>query len=268
MIQKPRPCVAMTRSSPCTSMSRTEVMGRFCLQRLPVRAVVEARRTCRAPCPRRAAPAVTGSSRTTLTKASRGNARVDARPALAAVCACDRCTGRHRPGDAGRSRGTRRRGSKCDSSMPPTFDHGVSAGGVTSSQCAPASSSAPDQPIVRSDPERVGGERRGRDACRSRRGACSTWSSSAAVGASRFGGIPASGRVRSGLIGAQCSPPSAVRKRRWLAKYSVLLAALARTQAAASRHRGNESPGRRASDRRRASGPCASVELARPCRHR
>ena len=71
-IQKPRPCVPTTRSSSWTTRSRIERRRHVQPQRLPVVAVVEARRRPRARCRRTAGPCVLGSSRTALTGAPSG----------------------------------------------------------------------------------------------------------------------------------------------------------------------------------------------------
>src|SRR6185312_6485745 len=112
--------------------------------------------------------------------------------------------------------------SKCDGERLPTLDHAASCLGVTLFQCAPASSvrqirpsSVPahnsfgfsgDEPIEYTTPRRA-------PWCRL----------SATVDASRLEGTSGFGRDRSGLIAAQCSPPSLVCHSRWLPKYNVFL---------------------------------------------
>ena len=185
------------------------------LQRLPVRAIVERHEhaALRAGIKQAAAE---GSSRTTLMKASSRNAPIDARPAPAAIVraiyiggvivetvAIDREISRveieMRQLDAGDLRPRRQRRRR---DVLPVRALIVRA---------------PDKAIVSADPERAGGERRRRD----RIDHAAALAHMVIVGGGRCIEVrrdPASARVRSGLIGAQCSPPSAVRNRRWLAK--------------------------------------------------
>ena len=120
--QKPRPCVAMTMSSPCTSMSRTEVRGRFICSGCqcspssndtytPSSVAAYSMPRCR------------GSSRTALTKSPSRMPATIALPRPAAVARAIDVAACGRRVDAGRSRHRRCRASKCDASIMPTLDH-------------------------------------------------------------------------------------------------------------------------------------------------
>ena len=72
--QSARPCVAATRSLPCTSRSRTQAVGRFELQRLPGVAVVEGDEDAAVGAGVEQ-PRAHGSARTTVDEAARRQAR-------------------------------------------------------------------------------------------------------------------------------------------------------------------------------------------------
>ena len=136
-IQKPRPCVAIARSSPWTIRSRTDECGRLSVSPCQSSPSLNETYTSRS-VPANSSPLVSGSARTTFTDALSASPRVIFVHVLPPSCV--RKT-------SGVRSSTRKRetemyavpGSKRDASICVTLLHEVSSFGVTSVQVAPPS---------------------------------------------------------------------------------------------------------------------------------